>query len=180
MNTSNPRRLRDSLMSAFLLLCAACGAGFLWLAFRRQTILWYELLWLGTGIIGAAVVLWMLRDLVNDRDLLRADGLNGGDELLNATAIGINGFLLGIEGSIVLIGYVAILLPSSAQSGNQAAVTPLRVALTLSFFLIAACADGCALWMRVRRGQLRAYLRRNYDADHISQLAPRAAQGGIP
>lgn len=164
-------------MGTVLALCAACGAGFIALAYRRHTVLWYETLWLAIGLVGASVVLWMLRDLANDRDRLKHDGRNGGDEMLNATALGINGFLLGIQGAIVLIGYVAILLPSSAQSGNQAAVTPIRVALTLSFFLIAACGVGCALWMRVRRRQLRAYLRREYATEWLGQVAVARGPG---
>lgn len=163
-------QLRDRIIFAFLVPCLIAGIALILLAEQGHTAERYEYVWLGTGVIGAVFVLWMMRDLVADRAVLRADNVNGGDIMLNTTAIGINLFLFAVVSCVTLIGVIAIVIPTSPGTSPAATLTPIHVTYTVGLFGISLCTDACALWMRFRRRLFRSYLEHKYAARTLTEI----------
>jgi hypothetical protein len=124
-------------------------------AYLQQTASLVEWIWLICGLFCLIVDAWMLYDLYRDRDRLQNDGMNGGDNILIVTYIGMNWILAIVHSGVVGIGIsFAVRLPVNPSQP----VTVGSLILTFWLVLIATATAAGSLWLRYRRHLIRAYL----------------------
>lgn len=114
-----------------------------------------EVIWTLIGLMALGINFWLLRDAWFDARILDRLGQNGAKKIAVRTAIGIQLGLTLPQAIAVTIGVVSLLIPPA--NPNAPVTTPL-VIVTVGILLIEASLTLVALFTRVRRAQLLAYL----------------------
>lgn len=136
-----------------------------------ETISYLEVLWTVIGAIPFFLGSLLLRSLMHDRKVLKEDGVNGADDIVIATWIGLVWFEMVSTGAIVGTGVTAMLIPASTSQ----AVTATGAAITVGFLVIGCASAGVMFWVIVRRLKLRLFLESKYRVEHISLIHVAAA-----
>ncbi len=121
----------------------------------RETASPPEVIWTLIGLMALGINFWLLRDAWFDARLLDRLGQNGAKKIAVRTAIGVQIGLTLPQVIAVTIGVVSLLIPSA--NPNAPVTTPL-VIVTVGILLIEVILTLVALFTRVRRTQLLAYL----------------------
>ncbi len=121
----------------------------------RETANTPEMLWTLTGVLALMINLWLLRDVQLDARALERRGQNGAKRIAVRTAIGIQAGLTVSQVIAVVIGVLSMLTPPENPARP---VTTTLVVVTVGIVLIEASLTLVALFTRVRRAQLLAYL----------------------
>ncbi len=121
----------------------------------RETANPPELLWTLTGVLALMINLWLLRDVQLDARALDRRGQNGAKRIAVRTAIGIQAGLTLPQVIAVVIGVLSMVTPPENPARP---VTTTLVVVTVGIVLIEASLTLVALFTRVRRAQLLAYL----------------------
>lgn len=114
-----------------------------------------EVLWTLIGLLALVFNLWLLRDAWLDARLLERRGQNGAKKIAARTAIGVQLGLTVPQAIAVVIGVISLLVP---PSNPDTPVTAPLVVVTVGIMLIEISLTLVAVFTRVRRAQLLAYL----------------------
>lgn len=114
-----------------------------------------EVVWLLAGVFCLYIDWRMLRDLYRDKRRLHDDAMNGGDDILIVTYIGMNWVLVAVHVGIAGIG-AAFALREPINPDQP--VTTGSLILTFFLVLIAVAAAFGSVWLRYRRNLIRSYL----------------------
>ncbi len=138
----------------------------------RETANPPEVLWTLIGALALMINLWLLRDVQLDARALDRRGQNGAKRIAVRTAIGIQAGLTVPQVIAVVIGVVSML---THPENPARPVTTTLVVVTVGIVLIEASLTLVALFTRVRRAQLLAYLEsteRDVDGSrHVETMA---------
>lgn len=116
-----------------------------------------EIAWTALAAIAATINVWLLADAARDVRAVRRAAQNGARRIAGHTALGIQIGLTLPQVLALCLGLIALDLPPSMRTGDDArAATILVLGLTLNQLILA----GVGVFMRIRRALLLAYLER--------------------
>lgn len=130
-----------------------------------RTVSVLEVIWLAVGLVPFIVGLVLNTELVRERRKLKHDGVNGADDIVIETWIGLIDILT--IGAFCIIGTAVAAM--MIEPATPAPYTRTQVAVTFGIFGLGMSLASAQVFIFVRRLKLKLFLRESYNVGHLSE-----------